>query len=226
MRRWALITVGLYVVLVIVLTVPVGALAFAGSVPVSEVAHVFTMWWYWLALAVLALCQLLLLVVPVRAAVDIRIRQRHIAAPLVTAGLLAAVLVAAFVGCLLAVIFADDSIWDILVWVLVGLVAAGWVFWALRFRKYASLAGEPAQFMDRITHTLFKGSILELLVAVACHIVVRARGDCSAPVATFVGIAAGVAVMLLAFGPGVFYLFAKRRKQMMSRKQREESGLA
>jgi len=221
MRRWALITVGLYLALFVLLTLPV-VLVFGGEM-LPAPWELYTMWEYWLPAGVLVLCQALLLLVPVRAVEDLRIKRRHISAPLLTAGFLAAVLTMAFVACILAAILGDSEAWEVLQWVLLGLVAAGWVFWALRFRKYAKTSGEPRQWLDKITLLLIKGSIVELLVAVACHIVVRRRGDCSAPAATFFGIAAGIAVMLLAFGPGVFYLFAKRARQMMSRKKREES---
>ena len=57
---------------------------------------------------------------------------------------------------------------------------------------------------------LLAGSILELLAAVPSHVIVRERDDCSAPAGTFFGICCGISVMLLSFGPGVFFLFARR----------------
>ncbi len=61
---------------------------------------------------------------------------------------------------------------------------------------------------------LLRGSILELLVAVPSHIVVRQRGVCCAPAGTFWGITTGLAVMLLAFGPGVFFLYVARCRRL------------
>ena len=52
--------------------------------------------------------------------------------------------------------------------------------------------------------------MLQLLIAVLCHIIVRQRGDCSAPFVTGFGIATGIAVMLMTFGPSVIFLYQKR----------------
>ena len=55
---------------------------------------------------------------------------------------------------------------------------------------------------------------MELLVAVPCHIYVRKQEHCCAGAITFWGIATGLAVLLFAFGPGVFLLFAQRVKRL------------
>jgi hypothetical protein len=56
---------------------------------------------------------------------------------------------------------------------------------------------------------LLRGSALELLVAVPCHVIVRRRDDCSAPVVTGFGIVTGIAIMLLSFGLSVLLLYQK-----------------
>ena len=68
------------------------------------------------------------------------------------------------------------------------------------------------RFTATITNWLLKGSILEMVVAVPSHIIARQRGDCCAPGMTLIGLATGLSVALMAFGPGVFLLFAKRIK--------------
>jgi hypothetical protein len=92
-------------------------------------------------------------------------------------------------------------------------VVVSWVLWTFVFRRFAN-SDDPAEFINRSIRWLLRGSILELLVAVPSHIIVRRRGDCCAPVGTFWGIVTGISVMLLCFGPGVFFLFAERFRRL------------
>jgi hypothetical protein len=52
----------------------------------------------------------------------------------------------------------------------------------------------------------------QLLIVVPCHIIVR-RQDCCAPMVTSFGIATGIAVMLLSFGPSALLLYKKRLEE-------------
>jgi len=88
-----------------------------------------------------------------------------------------------------------------------------WVVWAATFRRLAA-SDEPDALVNRATRWMLRGSILELLVAVPSHVIVRRREDCCAPAGTFWGIATGISVMLLCFGPGVFYLFVERFERL------------
>jgi hypothetical protein len=85
--------------------------------------------------------------------------------------------------------------------------AALWIVWAVVFYLY--FRGANAQ-MTRAISWLIKGSVLELLIAVPSHIAVRRRNQCSAPIVTSFGIATGIAMMLLSFGPSVLLLYKKR----------------
>jgi hypothetical protein len=84
-----------------------------------------------------------------------------------------------------------------------------WLVWTVVFRNFAK-QDDPDALLKRITRWLLRGSILELLIAVPSHVIVRRRDDCCAPAGTFWGIATGISVMLLCFGPGVFFLFVER----------------
>jgi hypothetical protein len=95
-----------------------------------------------------------------------------------------------------------------------------WAFWSVVFVLYYRRA--PAR-MAEATGWLLKGSILELLVAVPAHVIVRRRDDCSAPDVTAFGIITGTAVTLMCFGPGLIALY-QRRKQPYRRPSRNENG--
>ena len=82
-----------------------------------------------------------------------------------------------------------------------------WVMWGIIFYIYHR--GAPSG-VDRAVSWLLKGSVLELLIVVPAHVVVRRREDCSAPLATGFGIATGIAMMLMCFGPGILSLYQKR----------------
>ena len=93
-----------------------------------------------------------------------------------------------------------------------------WVTWAVVFRNFAK-QDDPDALVKRITRWLLRGSILELLIAVPTHVVVRRRDDCCAPAGTFWGIATGISIMLLCFGPGVFFLFVERFNRLKPKAQ-------
>jgi len=67
---------------------------------------------------------------------------------------------------------------------------------------------------------LIKGSVLELLVAVPCHIIVRQREWCCGQYVSAYGIAAGIAVMLLAFGPSALLLYKRKLDEYKDRSPR------
>jgi predicted neutral ceramidase superfamily lipid hydrolase len=92
-----------------------------------------------------------------------------------------------------------------------------WVIWSIIFyRNYKT--DNPSAFISNITSWLLRGSILELVVAVPSHIISRNREECCAPPLTLVGIITGIAIALMAFGPGLFFLYAKRIKDKEGKK--------
>jgi hypothetical protein len=151
-----------------------------------------------------------------------RLRPRqHVAAAAATIGFAVALLVCAAAWSLLAGIYGDDQP-DLVeptlttTGVFISLMTL-WVFWAVVFHRYYRAV--PAR-TERVLSWLLRGSILELLIAVPSHVIVRRRDDCSAPVATSFGIATGIAVMLMCFGPGVLSLYRRR----LDRYQRSRPG--
>jgi hypothetical protein len=74
---------------------------------------------------------------------------------------------------------------------------------------------DPTSVAATLHRWLLGGSVAELIVAVPTHIVVRQRGYCCAGIYTGTGIVFGVAVMIIAFGPSVGFLFYRRWKKIM-----------
>jgi len=105
-----------------------------------------------------------------------------------------------------------DNAWHFVGGVIITIVAF-WLIWAFIFRRFAKTDDENS-LVKRSTRWLLRGSILELLIAVPSHVIVRRRDDCCAPAGTFWGIATGISVMLLCFGPGVFFLFVERCRKL------------
>ncbi len=99
---------------------------------------------------------------------------------------------------------------------IIGIIGVCWLVWGLVFHRYVR-EDDPDVLLKRSVQWLMRGSALELLIAVPCHVIVRQRDVCCAPIATFWGIALGVSVMLLSFGPGVYFLFADRMRRLKPR---------
>jgi hypothetical protein len=225
MKRWAFVTVLLYAVALLVLAAPVTLLAWGrwwghnnSGIESAKVVEIFQAWPFWLWLGVMVLGQILLLVVPVDISQKKLIPRRKLLVPVVTAAFLLANVVFAGILSVACAIFGDAAFrgfeifgssnfagWSVIIVILV----AFWVFWGIIFYR-TTKADEVPDAAARITRGLLKGSILELLVAIPSHVIVRQRETCCAPAGSFWGITTGLSVMLLCYGPGVFFLFAER----------------
>jgi hypothetical protein len=93
----------------------------------------------------------------------------------------------------------EIQLWNL--YMILGVGVLTWVLWTVICYRL-SRNENPAGVISRQCRFMFKGSILELLIAVPAHIVVRSRNHCCAGFMTFVGITLGIAVMLMSFGPG------------------------
>ncbi len=262
MKRWAIITVTLYALLLLLITAPAmvlgwmrwatspegkGSLVFGADL--RQALDVMQHWGYWLWLAVFVSAQALLLVVPVQVAERRPVGRRHLLIPVIIGSFLLGTMFVSGVFAIVAAFFGDhlDQLleppvratqeiiqlipglastlarWGVMpdepqliILQLLGLVALFWLVWGLIFHHFAK-ADEPETLVQRTTRWLIRGSILELLVAVPSHIVIRQREDCCAPMFSFWGIVTGISVMLMSFGPGVMFLFAKRIRQKRPR---------
>ena len=244
MKRWAVLTVLLYALALALLTLPVALVAGGswgknGSmIAFHDLLQIYLAWGYWLWVAVLTAGQALLLLLPVDISERRLPARRKLKVPVIVTAFFLANLFIAGVFSILFAIFTDGafSVFSFTDWILghriagsqppsvdtttpgvwttIGIiVAVCWLVWALVFFRYAK-SDDPDALLKRITRWLLRGSILELLIAVPSHVIVRRRDDCCAPAGTFWGIATGISVMLLCFGPGVYFLFVERCQKL------------
>lgn len=221
MTKWAFVTVLLYICLVAIVFIPlVTCVVFYNRSDASEILDLYTHWQFWLLCGIITVAQALMLLFPVRTAAEAPKPQRLIWVPLITAALLFSILVLGVLWSILATIWGDDGLETMLYWPSLAFIAVSWLIWSILFYRFYHNT-EPKALTQRLTTWLFRGSILELLVAVPSHIIVRRRGDCSAPAFTWIGIAAGLVVIAIAFGPGLFFLFCKRFDRMKPKSKRK-----
>ena len=238
MKRWAVLTVLLYAITLLVLTAPVLLIAFGGwandGLGWEKVLGTYSYLAYWIWIGVLVAGQILLLLLPIRIAERRLPARRPLKTPVIVTAFLLAGLLAAGLVSLTCAVFRDAGLFafaflnpfvfnqpDVanansgygLLFGTGVLTLACWVIWAIIFRN-AAKPDDPDALLKRATRWLLCGSILELLIAVPSHVIVRRRDDCCAPIGTFWGIATGISIMLLCFGPGVFFLFVERFQRL------------
>ena len=210
MKSWALVVAGLYALVLALLTVPV--LLF-GPWKLPALVQLYGAWPYWFWLLVMAGCQLVLLLVPVRLASRRPVTRGALWPTVTLIALMMALLGAGAVLSIYAALFGDNPLFSGNPWLLGTLAIALWALWGVVFHRLGR-AHTPLDFISTLSARLVRGSILELLVAVPCHIVVRSREDCCAGIYTMFGLAMGLSVMLFAFGPAVFFLFVARARKL------------
>jgi hypothetical protein len=202
MKCWACAVAILYVLILAALTVPIAAVASGKWPDLNDWAEIFSGWPIWLTLFI---CQFAMLTVPARL-IGLRPCTHWSQWPSILAsGFMMAGLV---VGAWLAL--CECFRWEYLSWLL--LLAIGplaWLFWSLVFFRLSRKV-TPVGLVSHQCRTLFKISILELLIAVPAHIVSSHRVGMFAGTATSIGLMVGIAVMLSSFGPAAFLLYAAR----------------
>jgi hypothetical protein len=214
MQKWGIFISLFYALIVLVLLVPAAVLLNGGdtvfsSAFLSDVAGVYASWLPWIPIAAILAGEVLLLFLSVDTSWK-RLKPRmHVAVTCAVASLLLALLTLAAFLCV-EVAFPRANLLDTLLAAfgrVLALGAALWLVWAVVFYMYVRNSSAP---VARAVSWLLKGSVLELLIAVPCHVIVRRRHDCCAPVVTSFGIVTGIAVMLLSFGPSVLLLYRER----------------
>lgn len=206
MKRWGIVITAGYAVIVLALLGP--GLALLSGLPLSSVANLYTTWLLWLWVGAVVGGEALLLFLSVDTSRRLIRSRRHVLLSVLLGGLMLALLTAAAVWSVDAAVFGDQSV---LVprtdWGAIGTCVGLWILWAVAFWLYHRRSSEA---LEKVLSWVLRGSVLELLVAVPCHIIVRQRNDCSAPIVSGFGIVTGIAVMLVSFGPGVLFLFRRR----------------
>ena len=219
MKRWALLTILLYLFCLSILVVPLFLLANPEGLEISEMLSGF----YILFVPVFILIQAILLLVPVDVVRERPIRRRKIIISYVIGAVPMAALAVGFLSSILLMTWGEDAASEYLYnWTLLIFFGIFWLVWGVIFLKGFTDQNQIS-LTTRLTRWLLRGSILELLVAVPSHIISRQRDECCAPAFTLLGIATGLAIALLSFGPGVFFLFAQRIKNKKG-KQHDKGG--
>jgi len=216
MKRWAVLVVFLYFLILVALTSPLHLVAFYPET-MHDALWAFSEWIYWAGLGVMLVAQAVMLLVPVELSLGRPTTRRSVLWLILASGLMMGVLGAGAAMSIDEFIRKEMVVDTALPWVVLPVL---WAVWTLVF-AWTSRDTAPMDIVTRQCRYLLKGSILELLVAVPTHIVARARNYCCAGVSTFLGIAFGVSVMLFSFGPGVFFLFVQRWKRLQPQPGRE-----
>jgi hypothetical protein len=221
MRKWGLVITLFYGVIVVAFLVPAYMLLGSSSTPsAADFKEAYASGIPFVIAVVVMLGAALLLWLSVDETQK-RLKPRtHILVSALTTGLLLAVLTLAII---FAVGFAvrGDHFFDALPDLVSALSAfvIPWLVWGILFYRLSRNSTDP---VTRAMAWLLRGSVLELLIAVPAHVIIRRRHDCSAPVVNSFGITTGLAIMLLSFGPSVLLLYKKRMEQYATKVPQEK----
>lgn len=230
MRKCGIVITVFYALALVLLLTPVSLYIIGPGDPKELGRNVYSSWAYWSWIAFLVSGQALLMFLSVDTSQKRLRPRRHVAMSIsLTALLLAILTFAAILSLALGV--GEKLSEKILFWphtvlgveernasvVTVTLLVycmGPWILWGLVFYMYMR---DASGLITRLTSWLLKGSVLELLITVPSHILVRQRNECTAPAVTSFGIVTGLAIMLLSFGPSVLFLYKKRLDQYKKR---------
>jgi len=175
----------------------------------KEHTELWAAWPFWVYLGIALATALLFLVIPVKVQRERPVARRAVWTTAIAAAAMFALLVTCILVSAAAAIWGDDILEGSVFGAIIGGLALNWSVWSWVFRRFARDTA-PKNYVERLIKWLYRGSLLELLIAVPSHIIVRHRNVCCAHLFTALGIAAGLAVALIAYGPGLYFLYAKR----------------
>lgn len=215
MKTWGLIVTLLFIVIVVALLMPAGLVLAWSSTPIaSDFKELYQSWGTWMCAGVVVAGGVLLLWLKVDTTERRLKPRRHVLASVATTALFMTILTLCIVAAVGLGARGDrflDVLPDSAPWAaFLGAFVIPWLIWGILFYRLWRESDDP------ITHAvtwLFRGSVLELLIAVPAHVIVRRRHDCCAPVVTSFGITCGIAIMLISFGPSVLLLYKKRMER-------------
>lgn len=214
MKKWGLVVSLFFAAVVLALLVPATFLLTKPVPSLSDFWDVYGAWVTWVCAGSILAGQFLLLWLKVDTTQK-RLKPRtHVLVSAVTTGLFLSILTLSII---LAIGLAvrGDKFLDLIpdsgpfTMIIVAYVVP-WLAWGIVFYRFSR---DSQDAITRAVRWLFRGSVLELLIAVPAHVIVRRRDDCSAPVVTSFGITAGIAIMLISFGPSVLLLYRKRMER-------------
>lgn len=212
MRKWGIVISALYALIVLGLLLPALGLLAESFGPADFFEHLkngYKLPVSWMLVAAVVSGQVILLFLSVDTSFKRSRPRAHVAFTCIVASMFFALLAFAAIYSL-AVAVPNDSFLDKLPTDMapaMGFGAILWLLWGVFFYIYVR---NSSAVVTRAISWLLRGSVLELLIAVPCHVIVRRRGDCSAPILTSYGIVTGISLMLLSFGPSVLLLYKKR----------------
>ena len=222
MRRWGIIVTAYYAVILVILLLPGAGFLWLGS-DMDDLAEALadvlgglfsvesvldSAWIAWLAVVVFVTAQALLLFLSVDTSFKRLRPRRRVTLSVSVITFAVGMLTLAALWSISVAIWSDEAFeW---LWLIIGAPLISWATWGVVFYLHREQLSER---LDRAVTRLLGGSVLQLLIAVPCHVIVRNRGGCSAPGVTSYGIATGIAIMLMAFGPSVLFLYQKRLRE-------------
>jgi len=213
MRKWGLVVTVIYAAIVLGVLTPVFVFVVLAQRTVSELQgglkETYSQWIFWVFAVALIASEATLLFL----SVDTSHKRLKPRSHILVSGAVTALLIALLTFCVfwsLGFAIRGDNFMERLaskqVYVL-ALWAALWVAWSGVFYLYLRNASVP---VTRLTSWLLKGSVLELLVAVPCHVIVRRAETARHRLVLALVWRPASPSCCCHFGPGVLLLYKKR----------------